>query len=607
MICTNLLIVAALCSTGEARFVDVTDAVGLGADVIPAKVARVCLADLDGDGRPDAVIDRHRVFLNRPDPDSPIGRRFVEVAPEPPEGGALPVPVRGTLTVFADLDNDGRLDAIITEYIDANNDKWEDHGRRTRWRPGRGDGTFAEPLPFPSATPATTCAVAVGDVDRNGRLDLWLGNWYEQYGASYAGYRNELLMPLFTRHPGIRSSDWLCRRLPRVDEAPPADDVREEAADEEDAFDEERDAAGRPTYGAMIADLDGRARPELLELNYGRRWNRCWRWKQERRGDGPVVWWDNVAPEIGFDGDDVRHGRYPDWAVQRMAQRDPPIELEPEKPFRSNGNTFDCSVGDIDNDGDFDIFLAEITHGWAGESSDRSRFLVNRPGEGLSRQFDYDPRLSVDRIPEGVNNWNQGDLFCELADLNHDTRLDLVLSSGDYPDDQRLRIFLQQEDGTFNDETAALGLDHDGAQQVSLGDIDADGDLDILVGQTFFRYNAEQKAGRAPHPRLFINETSGGRKSITLRLKGDGEQVSSDALGAIVRAKLADGTMMSRQLIGIGGHAGKQRAFLLHFGLGEAMQVEELVVEWPDQGGTVQRFEDVKAGRYALTFGGELE
>jgi hypothetical protein len=603
MISLNLLIVAALCSAGEASFVDVTETVGLGPDVIPETVARVCLADLDGDGWPDAVIDRHRVFLNRPDDDSPIGRRFVEVTAEE---AVLPEPERGTLTVFADLDNDGRLDAIMAEYIDSNNEKWDDHGRRTRWRRGRGDGTFADALQFPSATPATTCAVAVGDVDRDGRLDLWLGNWYTEYGASYEGYRNELLMPVFSPHPGIRTRDWLCLRLPREDDAPSADEG-EEAAEEDDAFDEERDAAGRPTYGAMIAQLDGRGWSELLELNYGRRWNRCWQWKQDRNGEGTVAWWKNIGGECGLDGDDIRHGRYPDWAIERMAQRDPPIELEPEKPFRSNGNTFDCSVGDIDNDGDFDIFLAEITHGWAGESSDRSRFLVNRRKEHGEIRFEYDPRLCVDRIPEGVNNWNQGDLFCELADLNHDTRLDLIISSGDYPDDQRLRIFLQQEDGTFADSTKARGLDHDGSQQVSVGDVDGDGDLDILVGQTFFRYSAEQKAGRSPHPRLFINEATGPRKSITLRLKGDGKTVATDALGAIVRARLTDGTMMSRQLIGIGGHAGKQRDFLVHFGLGEATQVEELIVQWPDRAGTVQRFEQVKAGRYTLTFGGELK
>ena len=47
---------AVLCSAGPARFVDVTDAVGLGAEVIPETVSRLCLADLDGDGWPDAVI-----------------------------------------------------------------------------------------------------------------------------------------------------------------------------------------------------------------------------------------------------------------------------------------------------------------------------------------------------------------------------------------------------------------------------------------------------------------------------------------------------------------------------------------------------------------------
>src|SRR5690606_18198366 len=141
--------------------------------------------------------------------------------------------------------------------------------------------------------------------------------------------------------------------------------------------------------------------------------------------------------------------------------------------------------------GDFDLFFAEITHAWAGESSDRSRFLVSELAQTGKLRFSSPPRLSVDRIPpvppmkdwpEGWRpRWNQGDLFCELADLDHDGRLDLILSSGDYPDeppyDQRLRIFHQQEDGTFKDVTSASGIDHVGSQQISLGDVDGDGDL----------------------------------------------------------------------------------------------------------------------------------
>ena len=70
----NALAAVVICSSTGSGFVDVTDAVGLGPAIVPETVSRLCFADLNSDGYPDAVIDRHRVFLNEPDPASPIGR-----------------------------------------------------------------------------------------------------------------------------------------------------------------------------------------------------------------------------------------------------------------------------------------------------------------------------------------------------------------------------------------------------------------------------------------------------------------------------------------------------------------------------------------------------
>jgi hypothetical protein len=599
----NLLLIGGLCAAGAAdapaepaRFVDVTEAVGLGADVIPETVSRLCLADVNDDGWPDAIIDRHRVFLNAADDASPIGRRFVGV---PAEETGLREPERSTVTVFADLDNDGLLDALVGEYIDSNNESWQDHGRRTSMQRGLGGGRFAPPELITNARRATLTSMAVGDVDLDGQPDLWLGYWYVQYGASLSGYRNELLIQIPGSQEAGAHQSWRPYRLPHPRQ------YSNEPVDDSEPVDEELDEAGRPTYGVMIANLDGKGRGELIELNYGRRWNRLYQWHPARPGS-PGLEWSNRGPISKFDGDAVRHGKYPQWAVDRMKERRD-IDLEDEKPFRANGNTFDCAVDDIDNDGDFDVLLAEITHGWAGESSDRSRVLLNQFAQDAVVRFTTDEKLNLERIPPDKDNWNQGDLFCALADLDHNGRLDIIISSGDYPDDQRLRVFLQRADGTIRDATEALGIDHDGSQQLSLGDVDGDGDLDILTGQTFFRYSAEQKAGRSPHPKLLINEATAGRKSITLRLEGDGESVNRDALGTVVRATLPDGVTMSRQLTGVGGHAGKQMDFIIHFGLGDADRISELIVQWPAANRAEQRFNDVAAGRYRLVVNGELE
>ncbi|MDF1800302.1 MAG: VCBS repeat-containing protein [Planctomycetota bacterium] len=583
---------------GQALFSDVTDALGLGPEVVPETVARVVFGDLDDDGWPDLVVDRHRVFLNR---SSEAGRVFEELA----ETG-LDAPRSDTVTVFADLDGDRHLDALIAERVDARKAGWEDHGRRTRWQRGKGDGSFEEAQVLVDVLAATTISIAVSDVDRDGRLDLWIGNWYTDYGATYGGYQNQLLLGRGVVEGQLRFEAQL---LPAVEpEAAPGGDD---------------DAGGRPTFGTRFADLDGDGRPELIELNYGRRGNRLWQSVLgAEEGGGARLGFVDIAPpdagsdggkgdavsrSVGFDGDGIRHGRYPDWAVEAFAKREPPIERLPEDRFRSHGNSFDVAVADVDRDGVLDAFVSEITHGWAGESSDRSRLLLfSKPGpvEGWQPTAHVaGPAWSVDRIPEGISSWNQGDLFCELADFDLDGYCDLLLSSGDYPDDQRLRFYQNTAGHGFVE--AAAGLDHDGSQQLSLADLDGDGDLDFAVGQTFNRFTAEQRQGRSPRLRVYRNEAAG--TSLVLRLVGNGTTVNHHALGARVRATLDDGSVLLRELEAIGGHSGKQHDFELHLGLGGLGSVALLEVWWPDAERTHQVFEGVDAGRYLLEVGGDLQ
>jgi len=595
---------AAAASDAEPlRFVDATDALGLSGIVEEggAPIARVTLVDLDGDGYPDLIVDRHRVMMNRAAEDG-VGRRFVEVDPA---STGLPAPLAGTITVFADLDNDGFADAIVAEHVDLENPEWVDHGRRTRWKRGRGDGTFGRAIPLP-VPPRTTHAIAVADVNRDGRLDLWFGNGYVRYGGGYAGFPNDLLLSVGALD-GSDAEDDAGARAWRIEILP----------ESFHPFEPLRDQGGRPSYGVLIWRAADDARPLLMELAYGRRWNRLWR----HEGDGG---WVDVAPTIGLDGDAVRHGRHPEWLRER-ARTDARFDRADESPFRSNGNTFDAAVGDIDGDGEFDLLVTEITHGWAGDSSDRTRLLFAwRPpgaraigGDALPQYIERGG-FSLDRVPAPLPNddggaaqrsWNHGDLFGALADLDHDGRLDVIVSSGDYPDDQRLRVFLQHPDGWgVVDATAALGIDHDGSQQISIGDIDGDGALDLVAGQTFNRYPAEMRAGRTPHPVALLNRAiSDGRHALILHLEGDGVRANRDAIGALVRIELEDGRTLLRQLMGPGGHAGKQDQRIIHFGLGGADVVQRVIVEWPDLEASRQSFEQVAAGRYRLRMGEGLE
>jgi len=311
--------------------------------------------------------------------------------------------------------------------------------------------------------------------------------------------------------------------------------------------------------------------------------------------------WQDVAQRMKLDGDAIRHGRHPQWLKER-AKTDPRFDRDDEPPFRANGNTFDAAVGDFDADGQLDVLLTEITHGWAGESSDPSRVLIREDGFA-GPLFVARDELSLDRSPidPTVRSWNQGDIYGAMADLDLDGRLDVLVCSSDYPDNQRLRIWRQQADGSLVDVTSWSGIDHIGAGQPALLDFDLDGDLDVAVGQSFTRLNNAQRAGRAPRIRLFENRSADrdDRASIVLRLQGDPSLgINRDAVGTSVRTITAlDGAQITRvaHVVGPGGHQGKQGTLALVFAVGPegAASVE---VTWPDRDGTTTLLRDLKPG-----------
>lgn len=572
---------------GQLRFVDATARLGLEDADAPINASHVCAADLDGDGFDDLIIARTRVFMNRTDDEGT--RVFVEV-----EGTGLPTHRKGDIVVLADVDGDGSADAIIARSLDVNAESYkppaEGTPRTLAWLAGNGDGTFGRPLgtfiEIGAATAGTTASVAVGDVDLNGRLDIVLGQWYTLYGAGYDGFANDVL---------LQDEDGRFERMPL-----PIDGVQFD----EDA-DPQLDAGGRPTYGVLVAHVLGGGAPgnwpQILELNYGRRWNRLW----VRGDDGS---WSDLGPDVKLDGDAIRHGRHPDWLKER-ARIDPRFDRDNEQPFRSNGNTFDAAIGDVDGDGAFDVLLTEITHGWAGESSDLTRVLVRRDGIAGPLFVEQDS-LSLDRAPTDpkVRSWNQGDIYGALADFDLDSLMDVLVCSSDYPDNQRLRIWRQQVDGSLIDITSWAGIDHVGAGEPALLDFDGDGDLDIAVGQGFNRLPASQRAGRTPRLRMFENRAveTLGRTSIVLRLEGDPENgVNRDALGAVVRVvSVLDGERTTRvaQVVGAGGHQGKQGTLALHLPVGEA-GAESIKITWPDRAGTTTVLRDIPPGDLVVRFG----
>ena len=219
-----------------------------------------------------------------------------------------------------------------------------------------------------------------------------------------------------------------------------------------------------------------------------------------------------------------------------------------------SGHTIGSAIGDLDNDGHLDIFVANFSH--PGQQA--AQFLRNT-GDTGGYTFEV-----MDELDGG--DWQESYATASLADYDNDSYLDLYFTTA-YPGNHP-RLY-RNNGGTWNfsNVTSAEGL---GGQpptfQAAWADFDNDGDLDLAGAGILYRNNTT------------------GNNWLQVDLRGDGLNVSTTAIGAVVRAGI-NGKTVARQVDG-GSGQGNQNDQTLHFGLGNSSQPVPLEVTWPD--GTVR-------------------
>ncbi len=490
------------------------------------------------------------------------------------------------IAAFADVDNDGDLDA----YLGTNTeDRAATENERSEILLNQGDGTFVlGPLSDVRSTEVIDAPAGASfvDYDLDGNIDLLV----PQHNISTSG--------------GIF---FMQDRLYRGDGTGAFTDATEGAGMLTQGWTDtgviDMGLAHTRAWGALARGLTGHGRAELLIPSYGRSPNHLW-----RSGDGTYTN-DSVGSGYAFDGDQGWQDNQFAMCYCRATPDAPQCDEVSGVPlitcqanwnhdfdrsaFRLGGNSGATVAGDIDNDGDLDLLTGEIRHWWAGGGSDGGELLVNDGNGHFNRPGNETTGLAINHERPG---WDEGHMTGALFDFDNDGRLDVYVGGSDYPGN-RGRLYRQTGELTFEEMATDDFFEHTRSHGVVIADFDQDGDLDVIVGHSRARCGGADDCYERSQVRAFENVTPAANfVQIEVAPSADSNAM---AIGAQVIANIGDG-MQVQEVDGGHGHYGSQSERVLHFGLGAACETQ-IEVRWPDAAQTRATYTLAAGHRYRVS------
>lgn len=276
---------------------------------------------------------------------------------------------------------------------------------------------------------------------------------------------------------------------------------------------------------------------------------------------------------------------------------------EAATPFTETAfSTMSFDAGDLDNDGDIDLFATDMK-----PMDDEPQTLENY--SEVHADIEASPTDAIQR-PENVLNFATVDGFENQAidlgleatgwswsglfgDLDNDGLQDIYVVNGMVADNLFAHLpgsALVEPNQAFRNEGDSFApapqwdLDHtDGGRGMALADLDGDGDLDIAINNL-----------NSPS-RIFENRIC-GNASVTLRLSWP-ESGNHAAIGARVEAIGADGDRYLRTVEATRGYLSGASP-TVHFGLGPGSEPVDIKVTWPDS--EVSTLREVTPGSHLL-------
>jgi hypothetical protein len=209
-------------------------------------------------------------------------------------------------------------------------------------------------------------------------------------------------------------------------------------------------------------------------------------------------------------------------------------EVGPAANMNDNNQSWTTVFEDFDNDGWMDAFT--VNHSSSDATGGAANKFMKNNGDGTFTNI-----IATTGIPAGqLNAWN-----CDAADFNNDGFVDILT---EFP----FELYRNNGNGTFTGQDLPFN-------QGGIGDFNNDGFLDVIRGNS-----------------LWINS---GNTNNWVKIYLEGVISNKNGIGARVEIYGAWGKQIRDIKAGRSFAPGSH--LCAHFGLGQAQEIEQIIVRWP--------------------------